>query len=47
MEADLGQDLLRVDYDPKKVTREQILRAVGKEGFEAEVVPAGAGRGGG
>jgi hypothetical protein len=47
VEADVGRDLLRVDYDPKEVTRKQILDTVGKEGFEAEVVPAGAGPKGG
>ncbi len=35
--ADLDNDLLRVQFDPAKVSPRQMLQAVDKQGFAAEV----------
>ena len=36
---DLKNDLLHVRYDPAKVTREQMLQAIDKLGYEGKVIP--------
>jgi copper chaperone CopZ len=37
--VDPTKDLLHVRYDPAKVTREQMLQAVDKVGYEGKVIP--------
>jgi copper chaperone CopZ len=39
--VDLKKDLLQVRYDPAKVTREQMLQAIDKVGYEGKVIPDG------
>jgi hypothetical protein len=36
--VDLKKDLLHVRYDPAKVTREQMLEAIDKLGYEGHVI---------
>ena len=35
----MKKDLLHVRYDPARVTREQILQAIDKLGYEGKVIP--------
>ena len=37
--VDLDRNLLRIEYDPEKVTPQTMLEVVRKEGFEADIVP--------
>jgi hypothetical protein len=39
--VDLKRDLLRIRYDPAKVTQGQMLQAIDKLGYEGKVVPDG------
>jgi hypothetical protein len=36
--VDLKNDLLHVRYDPAKVTREQMVEAIDKLGYEGQVI---------
>jgi copper chaperone CopZ len=38
VEVDLEKDTLDIAYDPKKVTPEDMLKAVDREGFQGKVV---------
>ena len=35
----MKKDLLHVRYDPDRVTREQMLQAIDKLGYEGKVIP--------
>jgi copper chaperone CopZ len=35
----MKKDLLHVRYDPAKVSREQMLQAIDKLGYEGKVIP--------
>jgi hypothetical protein len=37
--VDFTKDRFHIAYDPKKLTPEEILETIRKQGFEAEVVP--------
>jgi hypothetical protein len=44
-DAEWDKDIIRIEYDPKKVTLNDIQAAVKKQGFVSEVVPDGFGKG--
>jgi hypothetical protein len=39
IEVDLKKNLLRIDYDPEKVTSATMLKVVAKQEFEGTIVP--------
>jgi hypothetical protein len=41
--VDLKNDLCIVRYDPAKVSTEQMLQTIDKQGYDGKVVPSGAG----
>ncbi|MCI0460993.1 MAG: hypothetical protein L0Z62_28940 [Gemmataceae bacterium] len=38
-DVDFQGDLLYITYDPKKVTPEEMLETVQKQGFQGQIVP--------
>jgi hypothetical protein len=40
VDVDLENDRLHIDYDPAKLSPEDLLQAVGKQGFTATIVSA-------
>jgi len=41
IEVDLSKDTLRLRYDAKRVTPQQMLEVVGKKGFQGKIVSDG------
>jgi copper chaperone CopZ len=39
IKVDLDRNLLRIRYDPEKVTPEKMLAAIAREEFEGKIVP--------
>jgi hypothetical protein len=39
LDVDLEKDLFHISYDPAKLTPEQMLDAIRKQGFEGKIVP--------
>jgi hypothetical protein len=38
IKVDLEKNLLRIQYDPEKVTPQTMLETVGKQGFEGKII---------